>query len=423
MTKQSFLKWLFLSLTLFGLFTVLVQTMAADFFSTLQTLQQQGDINSPVPWLEPEVQSSPLFDLREGIPDAITIYEGTILPMAKRWWGAEHYRIARGLNFLAQLYGIIGDYENAERVFLEAVRIMAKRYPRHYDTAAIYNNFGMLYNRIGDYPKAKRYYEKAVTLAKSLKKLGPNHPYTFGGLINLAGIHIALGDYAEAEQYYQQALKVVNSLKDAEETPFEQMRNRWLGEFEGHRQIYLHQNMAQFYAGILGDYDPAERHYQTALTLLNQAMSSPHPIKGAIHQGLGLVYQKQGNYQLAKQESSKALKIYQQLPDWRHSSFSLAALLQLAYIQNLLGNQTDAENSLKRAVNLSEKIPEPDATRTHILGVSHHHLAMFYHWTGELEKAAASFQKALKIFEQRFGVDYPMTVLAMQHFAALKYSF
>lgn len=417
--RQGFLKGLFLSVALFSLFTASVQSFAFDLFRNLQTLQGQGDMNSPAPWLENEEQGKILLDLREGIPDAIAIYEGTILPMAKMFWGAENYRIARGLNFLAQLYSTIGDYENAERVFLEAVRIMAKRYPRHYDTAAIYNNLGLLYTIIGDYPKAKNYYDKAVTLAENLKELGPNHPYTFTGRINLAGVYLALNDYAKTEQLYQEAFQIVNSLTDSEETLFDTMRNRFLGEFDGHRKILFYQNMAQFYGSILGDYDQAERHYQTALTLINQAVSSPHFIKGAIHQGLGWVYLKQGNYKKAKRYSETAVAIYQKLPDWRHSKFSTISLLQLGYIYQLQDKDTDAEKLLKRAENISQQIPEPK--KTNIVGITNHHLAMFYHETGQLDNAAAYFQKALNIFESRLGRDHPMTVILMQRFAALQF--
>ncbi len=49
------------------------------------------------------------------------------------------------------------------------------------------------------------------------------------------------------------------------------------------------------------------------------------------------------------------------------------------------------------------------------------HLAIFYHQTGELEKAAVAFKKALNIFETNLGSAYPLTVIVMQRLAALQF--
>ncbi len=99
--RQGFLKWLFLSVALFGVFSWSVQSFAFDLFRDLQTLQRQGDMNLPVLWLENEEQGNVLFNLRDGIPDAISIYEGTVLPTAKMFWGLNII----GLPERLQLYG------------------------------------------------------------------------------------------------------------------------------------------------------------------------------------------------------------------------------------------------------------------------------------------------------------------------------
>jgi len=389
------LKGVLLSAALFGLlflsFYSLAEQSPFQFLQNLQTLQKQGDVNLPVGWLDGEPDNI-LFDLRVGIPDAIPIYEDTILPMAKMWWGAEDYRIARGLNFLALLYRTL-----------------------------VYNNLGLLYNLIGDYPKARDNYEKAVTLAKSLEALGPNHPNTLIGMQNLAIVYIAMGDYAKAEQFYQEALDALVELKQVELSPFDKMPYRLLGLFEGYREVSLRQNMAQFYGGILGDYDKAERQFQTALTLINKKVSSPHFLKGAIHQGLGWVYQQKGDYTKAKQYYKDASDIYQKLPAWRESHFSVLTLTQRGYLSHLLKDDIEAERLLKQAVAFSEKASKPQRHRAHLIGISNHHLAMFYHKTSEFEQAEAHFQNALNTFKQSLVKNHPMTVVVMQHLAALKF--
>jgi CHAT domain-containing protein len=407
--------------------------------------------------------------LAEAVTDAIPIYRGTIAYMAKIC-GVNHIRVARGLNFLSELYRTKKDYDNAKYALLDAQQIMEqKKYANHPDKAGLYNNLGLFYGLIGEYSEAKNKFKQAVTLAKDILAnpadiFGPNYPYTAAtlhkdsikGLQNLADVYVILGEYAKAEETFQEALDALNAVvseplnlseqqKRAQEMgdKYEEIRAKIRGEFEGYEEVALRQNMAHFYALVLGDYDEAERLFKDALEIIDEKRQLPHFVAAAINHGLGYVYQQKQQNAAAVNHYEQALKIYQRLPEWRYSAFSVGALTHLGYLNYLQGKNTLAEQRLQQAVELSKKLSESKVNRAIALGGSLYHLAMFYQWKGELDKAETHIKEALQIYQkilcgnhspgkiyQKIPCDtrsgtvsdiHPGIVEMMQHFAALKF--
>jgi CHAT domain-containing protein len=381
----------------------------------------------------------------EVIAKAIPIYKGTIAAMV-RLCGINHIRVARGLNFLAGLYRSQKDYTYAEKALLDAVKIMQQdQYQKHPDTAGIHNNLGLVYLLVGDDSNAKEHFEKAVTLAKQILEAGSSDSESIQvlkwdrirGLQNLASAYASLGNYAKAEQYFQIGLDTLTTLKDLPSTKpklsrFEQARAQFRGDFDGHEEVALRQNMAHFYALALGDYEKAKVHLQNALDIINQQVKGPYYLKGAIHHGLGCVYQYQSLYQSdetqatdsytkAEEHYSKAWQIYQQLPTWKYSAFSVGALTQLGILYEFWKKTAQADQFLTKAIDLARQVPESQSTRDILLSGSLYHLAMFYQWNGEFAKAETHLQEALALMTNILGQKHASTVEMMQHFIALKF--
>ncbi len=354
----------------------------------------------------------------EVINDVIPIYQGMIVSMAK-FCGVKHIRVARGLNFLAELYRTKNDYKQAEYALLDAMQIMMQtQYVNHPDTGAVYNHLGLLYNLTGEYSKAKEYYEKAVVLAK--KVLGFNHPDTVRGLSNLAGIYVVLGDYIKAEKFYEEASEGILLLKSLNESEFDKWQRKIRKEFEAYEEVAVRQNVAQFYAVILGDYDKAESLLQESLRIFNGRQF--HFFKGAIHHGLAYVYQQKLNYTQAIEHYKQALNIYRKLPAWKHSHFFVATLSQLGYVYYLQGdNIQKAERLLQQAVTLSQKIVGSEFARQLLLGQSLYNLGIFYQWTKQFDRAEEILQQAHQLLENSLGQKHPSVIEILQYLAALKF--
>ncbi len=355
----------------------------------------------------------------EAIKDAIPIYKGMIASVVKRC-GINHIRVARGLNFLAELYRSTNDYENAEYALLDALQIMTQpKYANDPDTGAIYNHLGIVYGLIGNHSKAKKFLKKAVALGEDV--LGLNHPDTVSGLVNLASVYTVLGEYDKAEESFEKALTAILDLKPRKLSEAKRLENEIRGRFEGAEEVVVRQNAAHFYA-MLGDYDKAETLLEESLELINNVQKRPHFFKAGIYHGLAYVYQQKADYERAIEHYEKALSIYQQLPAWKHSSLSVSTLSQFGYLYYLQGQKIQkAEQYLQQAVDLSSKVPGSVYTRELVLGSSFLYLGWFYQGIQQFDKAEEVLQKARQFYENNLGKEHSAVIESLQHLAALKF--
>jgi tetratricopeptide (TPR) repeat protein len=384
-----------LSVALFILSTLSFQLSAeqSSFLNRLdsfQRLQEQGDINSPVQWLttkQEDILANPF--LQQGIPDAIPIYE-QILVFAKIMWGAEHYRIARGLNFLAELHRSQGDYDNAKRSLLEALRFMEKKYPTHFDTAAISNNLGRIYATMGNYPEAEHYLLKALKIAEKSKALGPKHPNTAAGQQNLAAVYSIVGKYAKANELYEQALATLE---------------KTLGPTH-YQTVVLRQNMAAFYAE-LGNYAEGERLLSEVIKIADKKRFLE--IRGTARSHLAnLYYSKHHNDKAQRYTNDKkrqlikakdlykdTLEIYRTFLGPKNPHI-ISAFGDLAVIYYEMGDYANAEHWFRKTAEMCQQWLGPEAVET---AASLHNLGMFYHFKGDFDEAEKLLQQALHIFQ------------------------
>jgi tetratricopeptide (TPR) repeat protein/CHAT domain-containing protein len=389
-----------------------------DIESSGETAEEMA--NQIFPTFSPNKTTFPQQPLIiEAIKDAIPIYKGMIASIVKRC-GINHIRVARGLNFLAELYRSTNDYENAEYALLDALQIMTQpKYANDPDTGAIYNHLGIVYGLIGNHSKAKKFLKKAVALGEDV--LGLNHPDTVSGLVNLASVYTVLGEYDKAEESFEKALTAILDLKPRKLSEAKRLENEIRGRFEGAEEVVVRQNAAHFYA-MLGDYDKAETLLEESLELINNVQKRPHFFKAGIYHGLAYVYQQKADYERAIEHYEKALSIYQQLPAWKHSSLSVSTLSQFGYLYYLQGQKIQkAEQYLQQAVDLSSKVPGSVYTRELVLGSSFLYLGWFYQGIQQFDKAEEVLQKARKFYENNLGKEHSAVIESLQHLAALKF--
>jgi len=99
------------------------------------------------------------------------------LEVARSLLGEQHPAVATSLNNLAALYLSQGHYEQAEPLFIQALRIGIQTLGEaHPDVAVRLNNLALLYETVERYAEAEPLYLQAIAIF--YQRLGEAHPYT-----------------------------------------------------------------------------------------------------------------------------------------------------------------------------------------------------------------------------------------------------
>ena len=181
------------------------------------------------------------------------------LAIRKKQFGDEHPDVATSLNNLAELYRAQGRYTEAEPLYLESLAIWKKQLGgEHPDVATSLNNLALLYQSQGRYAEAEPLYLESRAIRK--KQLGDEHPLVATILNNLAGLYRAQGKYSDAEPLYLEALAI---------------RKKQLGDEHPDVATSLN-NLALLYQSQ-GKYSDAEPLYLEAIEILENSEGREHP--------------------------------------------------------------------------------------------------------------------------------------------------
>jgi tetratricopeptide (TPR) repeat protein len=206
---------------------------------------------------------------------------------------AQHHDIAVILNGLALLYESQGQYNEAERLFQEALAIDRAILPNHPKLATTLNNLAELYRSQGKYNEAEPLYQEALTIDRA--SLSPNHPDLAGDLNNLALLYQSQGKYNEAEPLYQEALTIGRASLPP-----------------NHPQLANHlNNLAELYRSQ-GKYNEAEPLYLEALTIKRASLPPNHPNLAVTLNNLARLYELQEKDNEAEPLYQEALAIFEQ---------------------------------------------------------------------------------------------------------------
>lgn len=181
------------------------------------------------------------------------------LDMRKRLLGENHLLVAKSMSFLAMFYTVQERYQEAERLFLQALDMRMRLLGEdHLLVARSLNNLGMFYTLQERYAEAEPLLRQALEMRNHL--LGENHSDVATCLSFLAMLCYSQGRYGEAESMLQQALE---------------MRKRLLEENNPLVAISLN-NLAMVYE-TQERYAEAEALLQQAFELFNHRLGENHP--------------------------------------------------------------------------------------------------------------------------------------------------
>ncbi len=191
------------------------------------------------------------------------------------------------LRTLGDVYRNLGDYGTARELLVESLRILRSHYPGdHRELAkAINNRAGMLF-RMEKYEDAERLFREALAMERRLGRSG------LGMLDNRAAMLVASRKFAEAEAVYRQALET---------------RTERYGPESWNVAKSLYDLGAMFF--MRGDLDQAESFLHQALELNLQHLDPEHTRVSRVADTLGRVLLARGDLVQARRELERALAI------------------------------------------------------------------------------------------------------------------
>ena len=304
---------------------------------------------------------------------------------------------ALSLNNLGFLYSNIGEFEKAEKFFLEALEIKESILGKqHTDYALSLNNLGSYYSDISNYPEAEKYYLEALEIYRSI--IGTNHLDYVIPLNNLASLYSDAGNYIKAEKYHLEALEI---------------RKATLGTNHPDYATSL-SNLGVHYSNI-GNYTKAEKYYLEALEIRKSILGTNHLDYALSLNNLGSYYSDIGNYPEAEKYYLEALEIYRSIIGTNHLDYAIS-LNNLASLYSDIGNYIKAEKYYLEALEI----------RKTTLGTNHpdyatslSNLGSHYSDIGNYTKAKSCYLEVLKIRKSALGTNHPEYVGSLNNLGAL----
>ena len=266
--------------------------------------------------------------------DAELLYD-KILHIARHDLGEENVpSLFRYKCSLARVYTIQGRYDEAERLFVEAMKT-AEWGKSHHE---LYNKTRMadLYREQGRYEQAESLY---VETMESLRLVfGNEHVWTLLCMYGLARLYTVQDQYEKAEDLYTEILEIAPR-QLGEEHP------DTLGYMNGYAVLLTKQKR----------YDEAEPLFKKALDVRKRQLGEDHPATLETKNDLAILYKVQGHYDKAEQLLLEAiegrrLKIGETHP---HTLKSIKNLIILY----------EAWNKPEKAKEWRTKLPQTNAVR------------------------------------------------------------
>ncbi len=243
-------------------------------------------------------------------------------------------RTSTVLGNIAIIYKLMGDYSNALKFYISALKIEEKSGDKS-AVATRLTNIGNIYRVQADYPKALHYYFKSLKLKEELEDKGG----VARNLGNIGIVYSEQNDFEKALEYYFNSLKIHQELDDKD-------------------------GMAINYANIGIAYSDQQKNQQ-ALDYYKKALALSEELNDksgiAINLGnIGIIYKELGDYNTALNYYQRSLKMKQELGDKYGISLIFGNMGEL-YLKAKKYN--DARRNLNNALFISKQINDKDGCK------------------------------------------------------------
>jgi len=238
----------------------------------------------------------------------------------------DHPKLAGAINLLGLIRRGVGDRVAAEAHFREALEIWTKRGDEFPEVSVGYANLALVLSAKGETAEAEKLWLEALRIARIV--YGDEHPTIAAHLSNLGRLARLRGDFETAQRYYLESLKISRRLSG-----------------EGHPDVARTTQNLAIVMRYLGDYAEAERLYRKALGSHRARLGEEHAEVGLTMQNLASTLTLQGRPEESLELVLEALEILEAaLPDGH--SWRLAARSVLGESLTALGRYAEAEETL-----------------------------------------------------------------------------
>jgi CHAT domain-containing protein len=261
-----------------------------------------------------------------------------------------------------------------------------------YGVAVSWLNLGDLAKRAGHYDEALTYSQKALESFKGLISIRPQYAADLAdSLAEIGRVYRVKGEHRAALRYFNQALEIAKTLK---------LKDKLASVLNSISVLYLEQNdylKASEYANqSLSVYREIGDRYEIARLLANQGVINQRQAKYvdalksfqeslqnsddtdapdlviAAQEGMGAVYQEQGDYRAALEWLDKAMALAQKLGNQTRQAELLWRLGEAYYLK---GDLTKAQTHSASAANLASQLRLPIISYLALTAQGKYHLA------------------------------------------------
>lgn len=312
--------------------------------------------------------------------------------------GEKNRQYVESLNALAELYKTIGNYNKSEQLYLESINILKEIYgEKNKDYGISLNCLAQLYQEMGNYSKSEQLFIDASNIIKELS--GEKNKYYAANLNNLALLYKETCNFKKAEQLFLKSDSILKEITKEKSPDYASNIN----------------NLALLYEDI-NNYIKAEQLLIKSSQLIKDLLGENNiKYAGSLHDLAGL-YKIIGNYSKAEKlfiESNKIIKVVMNGENNSYYALSLDNLAQL-YLEKYNFIKADSLFRLARDIN-KELYGEKNLHYIESLD----NIAELYTELNDYRKAETYYLEANEISQELFGVNNINYIESLKNLAEL----
>ena len=319
----------------------------------------------------------------QGQPLQALEYYQKAYEIRKKIYGMEHNLVAGSLNNVGVIYDNLRLYNKALEHYTKALNIRRKLLgENHPSLATVVLNMGVLFDNKGEYNNAIRYYEQA--LAIFLSRPGEFELRIADVFTNLAVTYKNKGAFQESTAYHQQAIQKYQSLPKDYSAEMANVYVNW-------------SNLAALQKDHVKEVELAEK----AIAFYKQTLEANHPRLVAAHNNLGITYANTGDYEGAIAELKSLIPLIENDAEQRDQFANLHNDIGDVYFK--VGNFAEAKTYNERALTIQQEL---FGDKSYKLAYTYNSLAKIAAAAGRNEQALQYLQAALAANHAEFEIEY-----------------
>jgi len=298
------------------------------------------------------------------------------------------------LRAMGRVHMACGGYEKAQPLLERALNLAQATNAPDTEVCACLIDLAYLYKEQGNLNQAETMCQLGLQLQEKVYR--PNHPYVAYTLRILSEIHREQGRYQQAGSELDRAMTIMRAVRsddDQEIAPFKVDKARLL--------------MAA------GDLPNAESYFKEALEVIVRSFGPEHLYTAKVQSSLAALYVSQGRYAQAETLIFKALAVHEKVHGPDHH-FLVPLWLVKADIDRAQGETANAKTLLEKSLRVARSQNDSGGLiEAEVLSK----LGELHLLNKNYSKAEDSLRQALKVLERLQGADSDRTATVLNTLA------